>query len=83
MCLHREGNKQNCTLLVNDSNNLCKPPTYDLKSSLWTCIHYIGTFYYLVLSLITVNFRPRELQICLNEIVPELESLARRVLVLP
>jgi len=83
MCVHSEGNKQNSNLLENESNNLCKLPTYDLKSSLRAYIHNIGMFYYLVLSLITFSFTPRELQICLNEILPELESLVAHVLVLP
>ena len=34
MCVHRGGDKQNIALLENESNNLCKPPTYDLKSIL-------------------------------------------------
>lgn len=82
-CVHTEGNKQNSTVLENESNNLCKPPTYVLKSSLWAHIRNIGLFCYLVLSFIMGSFRPRELQLCINKIVPQLESLAPHVLVLP
>jgi hypothetical protein len=83
LCIHTEGNKQNSTLLENESNNLCKPPTYVLKSSLWVHIRNIGLFCYVVLSSIMVSFRPRELQLCVNKIVPQLESLASHLIVLP
>jgi len=83
MCVHTEGNTQNTTLLENESNNLCKPPTYVLKSSLWAHIRNIGRFYYLVLSFILVSFRPTELLTCVNKIMQELESSALHVPVLP
>ena len=46
-------------------------------------IRNFGVFYYLVLSFITISFICRELQLCVNKTVPELESLAPHLLVLP